>query len=59
MMDEIAAMSMDMSAAKLAANYSTSLTAKVMDTTEDLALKEISDMLPQTTPMGTYIDTYA
>jgi hypothetical protein len=59
MMDEIAAMSMDMSAARLAANYSTSLTAKVMDTTEDLALKEISDMLPQTTPMGTYIDTYA
>jgi hypothetical protein len=58
-MDEIAAMSMDMSAAQLAANYSTSLTSKVMDTTEDLALKELNDMLPQTTPMGTYIDTYA
>jgi hypothetical protein len=58
MMDEIAAMSMDMSAAQLAASYSTSLTAKTMDTTEDLALKEL-EMLPQTTPMGTYIDTYA
>jgi hypothetical protein len=59
MLDEMAYLSIDMSALRLAFQYSNSLAAEVMDTTENIALQELSGMLPPTTPIGTYIDTYA
>lgn len=57
MANSIAAMSMDMSASKLQAAYSTSMVKKTMDT-EELVAKELLEMLPQV-PKGDYIDTYA
>lgn len=56
-MDGIASMSMHMSAAEFAVNYSVSLERKVMDTVE-LAAQEMLNMLPDV-PRGEYIDTYA
>jgi hypothetical protein len=63
MMESIAGTAMEMSAAQLATSYSTSLTKKVMDTQEQIAL-EILDQLPQQPQVqapqpGQYINTYA
>ena len=60
MMESIAGMAMDMSAASFAANYSISVTKKMMDT-EELAAQELLNMLPdlQALPKGQFIDTYA
>lgn len=55
LMNGIAAMSMDMSAAKIQQSVSTAVTKKVMDT-EELAAQELLRMLPT---KGDYIDTYA
>lgn len=58
MMESIASASMNLSAAKVAQQYSISVTKKVMDT-QELAAQELLEMLPQQPPMGQYIDTYA
>lgn len=60
MMESIAGMAMDMSAASFATNYSLSVTKKMMDT-QELAAQELLNMLPdiQSLPKGQYIDTYA
>lgn len=57
-MDHVAAMSMEMSAAKLQQSVSLAVTKKVMDT-EELAAQELLQMLPKIPGRGTYIDTYA
>lgn len=58
MMDSIAAMSMSMSAASIAQDYSIGVAKKAMESTE-LAAQELLEMLPETPPMGQFIDTYA
>lgn len=60
MMDSIAGMAMDMSAAQFATNYSLSVTKKVMDT-QELAAQELMKMLPASPApaKGSYVDTYA
>lgn len=60
MMESIAGMSMSMSAAQFATNYSMAVTKKVMDT-EELAAQELLEMLPAqpAMPKGQYIDVYA
>lgn len=58
MMDSIASMAMDMSAAQFETAYSLSVEKKVMDT-QELAAQEMLQMLPPTQPMGDFIDTYA
>lgn len=58
MMESIASMAMDMSAAQFATNYSLSVTKKMMDT-QELAGQELMRMLPATPGKGQYIDTYA
>ncbi len=60
MMESIAGMAMDMSAASFATNYSLSVTRKMMDA-QELAGQELLNMLPdiQSLPKGQYIDTYA
>lgn len=61
MMNSIAAMAMDMSAAQTAVSYSTAVTKKVMDT-QEMAAQELLSMLPATPAApakGTYIDVYA
>ncbi len=60
MMESIASMAMDMSAASFATQYSLSVTKKMMDT-QELAAQEMLNMLPdiQSLPKGQYIDTYA
>lgn len=60
MMESIAGMATDMSAASFATNYTMSVTKKMMDT-EELAAQELLNMLPdlQALPKGRYIDTYA
>lgn len=62
MMESIASMAMDMSAANFATNYSLSVTKKMMDT-QELAAQELLNMLPdQAAPMipkGDFIDVYA
>lgn len=60
MMESIAGMAMDMSAASFATQYSMSVTKKMMDT-QELAAQEMLNMLPdiQSLPKGKYIDTYA
>lgn len=55
MMNDIAAMSMDLSAASIQQQASVSVQKKVMDT-QELAAQEITEMLPPQTSM---IDTYA
>lgn len=66
-MSEIAALSSGCSAARLAADYSVSVTKKVMDT-QELAAQELARMLPAVQPSGEvpaqlrkgqYIDVYA
>ena len=56
MMESIASMAMNMSAAQTAANYSIAVTKKMMDTTEELALQELEQMLP---PSPYTFDVYA
>lgn len=60
MMESIAGMAMDMSAAAFSTNYAMSVTKKMMDT-QELAGQELLNMLPdiQSLPKGQYIDTYA
>lgn len=58
MMESIAGMAMDMSAAQVANQYAISVTKKMMDT-QELAGQELIKMLPPTPGMGQYIDTYA
>ena len=55
MMDSIAALSMDMSAARIQQSASISVQKKVMDT-QELAAQELLEMLP---PQTSVIDTYA
>ena len=55
MMNSIAALSMDMSAARLQQSMSISVQKKVMDT-QELAAQELLKMLP---PQTSTIDTYA
>lgn len=60
MMESIAGMAMDMSAAQFATNYSMAVTKKMMDT-QELAGQELVKMLEAvpTPAKGQYIDTYA
>ena len=55
LMNSIASSAMSMSAAQLAQNYSMAVTKKAMDV-EELALKELTDMLP---PSPYNFDVYA
>lgn len=55
MMNDITAMSMDMSAASIQQQASISVQKKVMDT-QELAAQEMMKMLP---PQTSIIDTYA
>lgn len=55
-MSSIASTSMAHSQAQLATDYSLALTKKMMDTTEQLALQELEQMLP---PSPYTIDVYA
>ncbi|MCI8386524.1 MAG: putative motility protein [Acutalibacter sp.] len=55
-MSSIASTSTAYSQAQLATDYSMSLTKKMMDTTEELALKELEQMLP---PSPYTFDVYA
>ena len=60
MMESIAAMSMSMSAASFANNYSIAVTKKIMDS-EEMAAQELMKMLESVPmpPKGQYIDCYA
>ena len=60
MMESIAGMSMSMSAAQFATQYSLSVTKKMMDT-EELAGQELMKMLEAvpTPGKGQYVDFYA
>lgn len=59
MMNSIASMAMDMSAASFATEYSLAVTKKMMDT-QELAAQEMLRMLPPPTQgMGEFIDVYA
>lgn len=63
MMDAIAGMAMDMSAAQFSVEYSMAITKKLMDT-QELAAEEMLEMLsavptPPAPSMGQFIDTYA
>ena len=60
MMESIAAMSMSMSAASFANNYSIAVTKKIMDS-EEMAAQELMKMLEAVPmpPKGQYIDCYA
>ncbi len=58
MMESIAGMAMDMSAAQFATNYSISVAKKMMDT-QELAGQELLNMLPPTPGKGDFIDVYA
>ncbi len=55
-MSSIASTATAYSRAQLATDYSMSLTKKMMDTTEELALKELEQMLP---PSPYTFDVYA
>ncbi len=59
----IARMAMDMKASQFTRDYATSLTKKVMDTQEELAVNEIQNLMPQVPqiqiPKGEFIDVYA
>lgn len=58
MMDAIAGMAMDMSAAQFSMDYSIAVTKKMMDT-QELAAQELLQMLPPAPAKGEFIDTYA
>lgn len=61
MMDAIASMAMDMSAAKFSTEYALAMTKKTMDI-QEMAGQELLNLLPQQSPMvpmGDFIDTYA
>ncbi len=58
MMNGIAATAMSLSAAKLSVDYSTAVTKKAMDS-QEAAVQQLLEMLPEQPPMGKYIDTYA
>lgn len=58
MMESIAGMATDLSAAQFANQYAISVTKKMMDT-QELAGQELLKMLPPTPGKGQYIDVYA
>ena len=60
MMEQIAAMSMNMSAATVAQNSSIAITKMTMES-QELAAQELLKMLPETPApaKGQYIDVYA
>ncbi len=61
MMDSIASMAMDMSAAQFEYAYSIAMTKKTMDM-QEMAGQELLNMLPDMPaglPKGNFIDTYA
>ena len=62
MMESIASMAMDMSAASFATDYSLAVTKKMMDT-QELAGQELVNILPDLAamapPKGDFIDVYA
>lgn len=58
MMNGIAATAMSLSAAKLSVDYSTAVTKKAMDS-QEAAVQQLLEMLPEQPPMSKYIDTYA
>ena len=58
MMNGIAATAMSLSAAKLSVDYSTAVTKKAMDS-QEAAVQQLLEMLPEQPRMGKYIDTYA
>ena len=58
MMTDVALMAMDMKATQYRQSYDVSVAKKAMDTQEDLAVKMITDMMPQV-PKGDFIDVYA
>lgn len=58
MMDSIAGMATNLSTAKLAVNYSVSMTKKVMDSQEQVA-QGLLEMLPPAPAKGEFIDVYA
>ena len=58
LMTGIAAQAMSMKQAQFAQQYSISVAKKAMET-EELALQETTEMLPQTPPMGAKLDVYA
>lgn len=58
MMSSVAGMATNLSASKLAMDYSISVAKKAMDT-QELAAQELLRMLPQQPPLGSIIDTYA
>lgn len=57
-MDEVAQVATNMTAAKLATQYSFSVQKMAMDDVEQAAMGELA-LLPPTPGIGDYIDTYA
>lgn len=57
-MNSIAAQSVSMSQAQFGQQYAVSVAKKAMET-QELALQEITEMLPQTPSMGINLDVYA
>ncbi len=58
MMSSIAAQSMSMKAAEFQQNYAVSLTKNAMET-QEIAVQEILELMPETPAKGQYIDVYA
>lgn len=58
LMTGIASQAMSMSQAQFAQQYSISVAKKAMET-QEIALQEITEMLPKTPPMGVNLDVYA
>lgn len=57
-MNDVAIAAMEMSSARLEAQYAMSLQKRTMTDMEQQAMGELA-MLPPTPPLGDYIDTYA
>ncbi len=58
LMNSIASQAMSMKQAQLGQQYSISVAKKAMET-QELALQEVTEMLPQTPRMGVNLDVYA
>lgn len=58
LMTSVASQAMSMKQAQFAQQYSISVAKKAMET-EELALQEITEMLPETPRMGVNLDVYA
>jgi len=59
MMDDIALASMEMSAARVAMQYSMSMQKMTMSGMEEQAMAELEMLPPTTSGVGNVIDTYA